>query len=156
MKKIFLFLLSMVLLGNLSLFSQDIKIKKNVVYLDGKEFLKIENDFGNETVLNLKGDQLLILKSYSYSVPNPARNNTNDPGRFNYPATISQFYYVVTFTSFKLEYETELTKKQLFEIFAKYNLLKEDGSVNEENAKSIAAKISREVSGKIPIYIYAH
>jgi len=133
--------------------AQKVKIKKDVVYVDKVEYLKIDDEFGSETVQTLDGKDILTFKKYSFDKPNPARNNRNDPNRYKYPATISSSYYVVSFLDFDLEYETDLTRKKIFLAFYKYNLLDDSNKVNEENAHKIGQKISKEVSGSRPVII---
>jgi len=134
--------------------AQKVKIKKGTVYIDKQEYLTIDNEFGNETILTLDGAEILILKVYSFDKPNPARNNTHNPNRYKYPATVKEYYYVISFLDFELEYETDLSKKKLFLAFYKYNLLDELNRVNEDNAKRIGQKISKNISGERPIIIY--
>ena len=45
-----------------SLFSQEIKIKKDVVYVDGKECLKIDGDANNVSFYDLEGNEIIFLK----------------------------------------------------------------------------------------------
>ncbi|MBX7227195.1 MAG: hypothetical protein K1X55_14260 [Chitinophagales bacterium] len=147
------FLLVCILFGSITAHSQEVKIKKDIVYVDGSEYMKMDDEFGNTIVTNVNGDELLTIKTYSFEKPNPARNNTNDPARYNYPATIKEVYYVISFLDFELEYEVDLPLKKLFLAFYKYNLLNTDNTVNQENAKDIAEKISKDVSGERPYMI---
>ena len=59
MKKIIVVLL--LLIANIG-FSQDIKIKKDIVYVDGKECLKIGGDANNVSFYDLEGNEIIFLK----------------------------------------------------------------------------------------------
>lgn len=137
-------------------YAQKVKIKKGTVYVDKKDFLKIDREFGNETVSSLDDEVIFTIKYYSFDKPNPARNNTNDPNRFKYPAMLKQHYSVISFLDFDLEYETDLSRKKLFKAMYKYKLMAKDGKVNEKNAKKIGQLISKEISGNIPVVIYTN
>ena len=146
-------LLFCLLFGSITSFAQEVKIKKGVVYVDEQKYMEINDEFGNSIITNKNGDELLTIKMYSFEKPNPARNNTNDPNRYNYPATVKEIYNVVSFLDFELEYEVDLPQKKIFLAFYKYNLLNEDLTVNQDNAKKIAEKISKDVSGQRPYMI---
>lgn len=139
-----------------STYAQKIKIKKGTVYVNKKEFLKIDREFGNETVTSLDDEVIFTIKYYSFDKPNPARNNTNDPNRFKYPAMIKQHYSVISFLDFDLKYETNLTRKKLFKAMYKYKLMTKDNKVSENNARKIGELISKEISGNIPVVIYTN
>lgn len=153
--KILLLFISLTLLS-LTTYAQQkskvkVKIKKNIVYVNNEQFLKIKKEFSIKTIQTLNNKDLITLKPYSFDKPNPARYNTNDPNRYKYPATITEHYYVVSFIDFKLEYETDLTDKQIFQIFYTDNLMNSKDELNEENAKKIAQKISKDISGTRPV-----
>ncbi len=151
MKKLFLFTLMSLFL--VSLQAQDIKIKKGIVYADDKAYLKTNKDYGNEIISTMDGKDIIKLEWFSYDAPNPARNNTADPARHNYPATIKKWYAVATFLDFNITFETELSQKKIFEALYKDKAVDENGTVNEENAESLAKKVHKNVSGNRPIVI---
>ena len=146
-------LIILMLLGVGTINAQKIKVKKDIVYVDDVAYFKANNDFGNETISTLDGKIMLTLKQYSFDKPNPARNNTNDPNRFKYPATIKSYYYVVSFLDFDLEYETDLHRKKLFLAFYKYELIDKSNIVSEEKARKTAQIISKKISGDRPTII---
>lgn len=43
-------------------FSQEVKIKNNIVFIDGIECLKISGDVNNVSILDLEGNEIMFLK----------------------------------------------------------------------------------------------
>lgn len=66
--RIVLSILFVFLMGTPLLFGQKIKVKKDMVYLDGKEQFRMESlQLGNTiNIYNLKGDKLIVLKAHTY------------------------------------------------------------------------------------------
>jgi len=132
-------------------FAQKAQMKKGIVTIDKKEFLKYDDEFNNIIVSTLKGKEILTLKEYSFQKPRKKNPNNPQDWRFGDTETIS--YYVVTFEDFVLEFETDLKLKDFYVALFKYNLLDENENVSEENAKKIASRISKDISGERPIII---
>jgi hypothetical protein len=150
MKTKLLILISVLFATSYNSNAQKVKIKKGIVSVDDKEYLKTNKDYGNEIISTLDGKDIIKLEWNSFDVPNPARNNANDPARYNYPATIKNWYAVASFLDFNITFETELSQKNIFEALYKDKVVDESGKVNEENAKSLAKKIHKNVSGNRP------
>lgn len=148
MKSVFLILaFGIMILGTQA---QDVKIKKDIVYVDNVPYLKINSDYGNEIVYNLEDKELIKLEKVTYDVPNPARNNTSDPNRYSYPATVKKRYYIVTFIDSKISFETDLTQKKLLEVIYKDRIIDDKGIVMEEKAGKFAQKTHKNISGNRP------
>lgn len=134
--------------------AQKIKIKNGTIYTDNTEFLKYDDEFGNIVISNLNGKEFLTLKKYTFE---KARNkNPNNPQDWRYGDTETVTYHVVSFLNFNLEYETDLKLKDLYVAFLKYNLIDGSGEISEENAKKIAVRISKEISGERPMILIAN
>lgn len=136
--------------------AQKVQIKSDVVYVDKKEYLKINDSYGKDLLTTLSGKEFASVSWESFDVPNPARNNPNNPQAHQYPATIKKWYAVVTFLDFDLAFETDITKKQLFEALYENKVVDEQGTVSEENARLLAKKIASDVSSTKPTVIITH
>ena len=89
-------------------FGQDINFKKGIVYIDGKECLKYDNDGTNITFQNLNGDDIVYIK---YLRPD---------------GTQQSLYTKVIFVEAKQELTSKsyiFTKKALIEKLLKSNVL---------------------------------
>jgi hypothetical protein len=60
MKKIFLSI-AIILLATIAK-TQSIKIKNNIVFIDGVECLKVNNDPNNVAIMDLSGNELIFIK----------------------------------------------------------------------------------------------
>lgn len=118
--------------------------------IDGKEFLKINKDYGNEIISTPQGVEIMKVEYQYYEVPNPARNNTNDPHRYNYPATIRRGYAIVKFLPFETVFETDMGMVRLYEVMFKDGVIDSEGKLIEDKAKSLASKVHKNVSGNRP------
>jgi len=133
--------------------AQKIKAKKGIISVDKKEFLKYDDEFDNISLLTLNGDEFAIIKEYSFE--KPRKKNPNNPNDWKYGDTTTVRYYLISFTNFDLEFETDLKLKKVYSAFYKYKLI-ENGNVSKQNAKRIGAKISKEISGDRPIIILSN
>jgi hypothetical protein len=56
-------ILLLVFLGlNLNVFAQEVKIKKDVVYVDGVESLKVGGDMNNVSFYDLEGNEIIFMR----------------------------------------------------------------------------------------------
>lgn len=154
MKKLFLLIALSICFSTVH--AQKVKIKKGLVTVDGVEYLKTNKDYGNEIISNLAGKDIIKLEWNSFDVPNPARNNMNDPARMNYPATTKEWYAVATFTDHNITFETDLSQKKIFEALYKDKVVNADGTINEANAEALAKKVHKNVSGNRPNVIIVY
>lgn len=117
---------------------------------DTIEYLKLEKPNPNVSIFkNLDGEELGVMKYQSYSKPNPAYLNTNDPNRHKYPATTTVSYVVVTFLDPSFTFESNSTFKRMYSLFYKYKVI-ENGKVNIENAQKLAQLHGENISGNAP------
>lgn len=128
-KKSTVLLLLLSILG----FSQDIKLKKGIVYIDGQECLKYETEGNNVSFQNLDGDDIIAIQ---YLRPD---------------GTQESLYNKVIF----LEYQQELTskdyiytKKSLVERLLKSKVL-ENCTLNEEKLQSFILKYDEKVEERL-------
>lgn len=136
--------------------AQKVQIKSDVVYVDKKEYLKINDSYGKDLLTTLGGKEFASVSWESFDVPNPARNNPNNPQAHQYPATIKKWYAIVTFLDFDLTFETDISKKQLFEALYENNVVDGQGNISEESARLLAKKIASNVSSTKPAVIITH
>jgi hypothetical protein len=154
MKNGILLVLTFILLNSLSLQAQKVKIKKGIVEVNKEEWLKINNDYGNEIISTLSGEDLIKVEWVKYQAPNPARNNTNNPGRHNYSETVTRRYAEVTFLEHNIVFETKLPIRKFLEAFYKENAISKEGEVDREKSASLAEKIHQNISGNRPVIIF--
>lgn len=115
------------------LFSQDIKFKKGIVYIDGQECLKYETEGNNVSFQNLEGDDIIAIQ---YLRPD---------------GTQESLYNKVIF----LEYQQELTsknyiytKKSLVERLLKSKAL-DNCTLNEEKLQSFILKYDEKIEERL-------
>jgi hypothetical protein len=127
MKKILLILLLFVT-GNVA-FSQDFDIKKNVVYIDGKECLKFHvSDPNNVSLLDMDGHEIIFMK-YIHNTPY---------------ATV---YNKITFLDQKMSFTSKdyiYTKKLLIKRLLNEGIIK-DCKLNVEKVESFVMKFDENV-----------
>ncbi len=117
---------------------------------DTVEYLKLEKPNPNVSIFkNLDGEELGVMKYQSYSKPNPAYLNTNDPNRHKYPATTNVSYLTITFLDPSFTFESSNTFKKMYSLFYKYKVI-ENGKVNIENANKLALLYGENISSKNP------
>lgn len=149
--KLFVFAILFGMIGMQSVTAQKVKIKKGIIYVDKSEFLKYDDEFNNIALQKADGTEFAILKQYTFE--KPRKKNPNNPQDWRYGDTITVKYYVITFTDFDLEYETDLSLKKIYGAFYKYKLIDAESNISEENAKKIGSKISKEISGERPVVL---
>lgn len=127
MKKLVL-IFALAILGN-SAFCQDFDIKKNVVYIDGKECLKFQvSDANNITLLDMDGHEIIFLKYI---------HNTR------YATT----YNKITFLDQKMSFTSKdyiYTKKLLIKRLLNEGIIK-DCKLNTEKIESFVMKFDENV-----------
>lgn len=117
----------------LKAFSQKVKIKKDIAYVDGNPYLKVEKEAGNMSVYGLDGDdEIIYLKWYD---PTPSNNRNLDD------------YYIVRFIDFDEEVEIEdKTRKGILKMLFKGKVVDSDGKLNEERMKKFISKYGSDAS----------
>ena len=119
---------------NLSfIFAQDIKFKKGIVYVDGVECMKYDNDGNNVSFQNMKGDHIIAIQ---YLRPD---------------GTQESLYTKVIFFGFKKELTSQnyiYTKKALVERLLKSNTLK-DCALVEDKIDTFILKYDEKVEERL-------
>lgn len=124
--------LSLVLISFNCALAQDVKIKDNIAYVDGKEYLKVSDCgmFKEEcSISNLAGKEIIFI------------NSLTDPRK---PGT----YFQVVFIGLNTTIEVKKTMKPLVEILYKNNAVGEDGKLIPENVKILFEKYGNKISIK--------
>ncbi|MCL9804944.1 hypothetical protein NAT51_05410 [Flavobacterium amniphilum] len=112
-------------------FSQEIKIKDDIVTVDGKECLKInDSDANNVSILDLEGNEIIFLK-------------------FIHNSRYARLYTKVTFLKEKLTFTSSsyiFTKKLLIKKLLADNTL-ENCKLNPEKVERFVLKYDESVEG---------
>lgn len=149
--------------------AQKVKIKKGKVYVDKKEALIYENTKLGTVYKSLDGTPLFRTKKESVEKENPNKNvwnstddngnslsvtnvgsNPSDPQRRGnrYKKKVKVNYTVVSFSKMKLEYETTLSTSKIIKEFFSKNVILSDGVFNPGNARVVAKKMAKNITGK--------
>ncbi|MBO6517763.1 MAG: hypothetical protein JJ975_14560 [Bacteroidia bacterium] len=123
--------------------AQKVKIKKEVVTVDGVEYALFQKDpivRSGKVIKNTQGGVLLNMVLRHYTDPN-AVTQSNPKGNV--------YYYEVTDpTSREIYFEYGGGFKALFKSFYAANVIKDDGSLDLESLKTIATRFGNEYSRK--------
>lgn len=101
--------------------AQKLTIKKNMAYIDGKEYLKVSDcgQYAEEcSISNLQGKEIISI------------NQLREPNR---PGT----YYEVVFNGENTSIEIRSTLRYLVKLLYKKNIVAADGSLISENVKKL-------------------
>lgn len=112
--------------------AQDVKIKDNIAYVDGKEYVRVSDCgmFKEEcSISNMAGKEIIFI------------NNLTDPRK---PGT----YFQVVFIGLNTTIEVKKTMKPLIELLYKNNAVGEDGKLVPENVKILFEKYGNKISIK--------
>ncbi|MCG8573626.1 MAG: hypothetical protein MI810_01985 [Flavobacteriales bacterium] len=118
--------------------AQNVKIKKDIAYVDGVEYVKVEKQAGNMSIYGLDGEEELIyIKFYD---PTPSNKENHDS------------YYIVRFLDHGLEAEfSGMTRKGVLKKLYNGKVIK-DNKIDEEKMKKFVTKYGTDES-KNKIYI---
>jgi hypothetical protein len=139
MKNIYLILVFL-LFGYLSI-AQKVKQKGNTIYVDKKEFVKIEKDDvipGSFYITNLKGEKLIYVKAQGYIDPNYVSKG-NVTGRIGYGEICNADGDTIWF-------EYSATKKRMCKLFYKEGIITADGALDKDKLDKLAKKIGKPYS----------
>lgn len=126
-------LLLLVFLNSFAIFSQDVNLKKGIVYVDGKECMKYDSDATNVTFQNMNGDDMIILK---YLRPD---------------GTQESLYIKVIFIESHQEFTSKsyiFGKKGFVEKLLKSNTLV-DCALNEEKVGTFVLKYDEKIENRV-------
>lgn len=101
--------------------AQKLTIKKNIAYIDGKEYLKISDcgQFAEEcSISNLVGKEIISINQ----LPEPAKPGT---------------YFEVVFNGLNTSIEMRINMRYLVKLLYKKNIVAPDGSLIPENVKKL-------------------
>lgn len=112
--------------------AQEVKIKKEIASIDGKEYVRVGDCgmFAKECYIsNLEGEQLILIKPL------------DDPRT---PGT----YFQVTFIGTNTKVELKKTIKPFIKMLYENKIVTEDGRLNIERVKVLSEKYGNQISLK--------
>lgn len=112
--------------------AQEVKIKKEIASVDGKEYVRVGDCgmFAKECYIsNLEGDQLILIKPL------------DDPRT---PGT----YFQVTFIGTNTKVEVKKTIKPFIKMLFENKIVTEDGRLNLDRVKILSEKYGNQISVK--------
>ncbi|PCJ67738.1 MAG: hypothetical protein COA58_00970 [Bacteroidetes bacterium] len=139
MKKTLITLLLFVIAS--SSFAQKVKVKKGAVTVDGVAYANWEKDDivrQNRLVKNTNGDLLLLAVTRTFQ-DNKAISESNPKGNVSY-------YEILKPGSNDILFEYQGFAKHLFKAFYNGKVINEDGTLNEDNLKTVSIRIGKEFS----------
>lgn len=121
--------------------AQKVKIKKDIAYVDGEEYVKVEKEDGNMSIYSLdEEEELVYLKWYD---PTPGYQTSR--------SAQGDGYYIVRFIEFDVEVELDETRKKIIKMLYKGKVI-QNGKIDEEKLKNFVSKYgSDESKGKLYI-----
>lgn len=154
MKKKLLIFSVVALMSSAFGYSQKVKIKKGIAYVDKVEYLKLDDCGGFSTtctLMTLENEDFLSMQFESYQKPNPVPRNPKS--KAPYRSTVKVSYVIAKFLDFDLDFESSLNKKKLIKALFKSKVIDENGQVNQENAKKFVRKYGERISVNRPTVI---
>ena len=139
MKKIYLILLF--LLFSFPGLTQKVKKKGNTIFIDKKEYVKLENDKvipGSFYITNLKGEKLIYVKAQSYLNPTYITKG-NPTGRVSY-------WEICNTAGDTIIFEYAVTKKKLCQLFYTEGVISLNGFLDKDNLNKLSKKIGKPYS----------
>jgi len=133
-------------------FAQKVKVKKEIAYVDGKEYLKVIPDAAARACYNLtslNGNDLFYLKHNSYNDPMNIDYKTNPNGTVGYfevlSADLNTVYFETHLTGCLMGCDrTENVVKMLFAS----KVIKDDGTIDMDKLGILSKKAGFEYSRK--------
>jgi len=112
--------------------AQEVKIKKDIASVDGKEYVRVGDCgmFATECAIsNLDGEKLISIKSFK---------DEKNPGTF----------YQLTFIGLETKIELKKTIKPLIKLLFENKVITEEGTLNPERVKVLSEKYGNQISLK--------
>jgi len=119
---------------------QKVKLKDGSVLIDKVEVYKY-NDEGGTTVSSLSNKELFVIKPNFYEVPNPAYGTVGCPAS-NCQKMIRRSFITFRFLDNGEEFFSDLSVKDIIKNFHSLNILKEDGTYDDEKRNLFINKFS--------------
>ncbi|MCI5055181.1 MAG: hypothetical protein MRY83_03680 [Flavobacteriales bacterium] len=138
------------ILISISGFSQKIKIKKGIAYVDNQAYLDLtDGDSYACTYKTMDGTEVFVAQYESYAKKNPIPRNprSNVP----YRETVTEHYAKVKFIPFELEFETESSRKWLVSKLYNDKVVDLNGAISKENAIKFQKKYGKDYSSNRPV-----
>ena len=136
MKKIYLILVFLLLA--FSGLTQKVKKKGNIIFIDKKEYVKLENDKvnpGSFYITNLKGEKLIYVKAQNYIDPR-FQTKGNPTGRIGY-------WEICNSIGDTIRFEYASTKKKICKLFFNEGIINADGTLNRDKLNNLSKKIGK-------------
>lgn len=133
MKKV---LLGFALIVSSIAFGQKVKIKKDVVYVDGKEWLLTENDTFDYSLFDRNKNEIIFFKYMRQNIGNTMLFNTS--GKPN--------YYLVKFIGTDKSIEIREFPEDILKIIYKSNVINSDFTINKDKLNILVEKYGNDFS----------
>jgi hypothetical protein len=130
--------ISMLVLSGL-IFSQKVKIKKDIIYIDSKEWLLVENDTFDYSVFDKNKNEIIFIKYM--------RQNTSDSMLFNRSGRPN--YYLVKFIGTNKSFEIRELPEDILKIIYKSNIVNPDFTINLDKLNTLVEKYGNDFSKDI-------
>jgi hypothetical protein len=140
MKKLFFIL---TLFASLFSFSQEVKLKKGEVLIDGVVWMKYQDCGAFDitcSLLNLNNEELIFFKfnNIEGAVPMTSSNTKGNLG-----------FVEVKFLGFNKSFEIQKTQKNIIELLFNAKVIDSDGTLNQEKAAILVEKYGTEFSDRL-------
>lgn len=143
MNRLLVTLATITVLSIIKVSAQKVRIKKNTVFVNKIEYLKLEKDsldYSYHILKNLKGEELFRFRTQSYKDPG-ASNQANPSGNVNYYEVKSPEGDTTYF-----EYGSQFS--ELMIVFYNGKFVNDDGTVNWQNFNKVAIRFGMEHTRK--------
>jgi hypothetical protein len=117
-------------------FGQKVKIKKDIVYIDGQEWLLAEEDTFNYSIFDKNKNEIIFFKY--------VRQNTGDNMLFNRSGKPN--YYFVKFIGTDKSIEIREFPEDILKIIYKSNVINPDFTINQDKLNTLVEKYGNDFS----------
>ena len=124
-------------------FSQEVKLKKGEVLIDGNAWLKYQDCGGFDSTCSLltkEGEEIIFFKWIKVAGAEP-KTQSNPQGNLT--------YVEVSFLGLNKKFEIQKTQKNIIEIIYNGKVINEDGTLNEEKVNRVVEKYGTEFSDRL-------
>ena len=133
MKKI---LLASMFIASCFAFGQKVKIKKDIVYVDGKEWLLAEEDNFNYSIFDKNKNEIIFVKYMKQNIgDNMLFNRSGKPN-----------YYLVRFIGTDKSIEIREFPEDILKIIYKSNVVNSDFTLNQDKLNTLVEKYGNDFS----------
>jgi len=124
-------------------FSQEVKLKKGEVFVDGAVWMKYQDCGAFDrtcSLLNLNNEELIFFKFINIEGAVPS-SSSNPKGNLS--------YVEVKFLGFNKSFEIQKTQKNIIELLFNSKVIDSDGVLNQEKAAILVEKYGNEFSDRL-------